>query len=116
MVLVWVLVADPIVRPMLLVSTLTVGVQIGRLSLLEIKALHENAAFFLHVHLYLAIKRKAWECLIAKVNFMFHNSPVHHCPSQHAGEIVCQMRNWHHQQCNTTGSRVTTGTIKSGWL
>lgn len=47
MVLVWVLVADPIVRPMLLVSTLTVGVQIGRLSLLETKALHENAAFFL---------------------------------------------------------------------
>lgn len=46
MVLVWVLVADPIVRPMLLVSTLTVGVQIGRLSLLETKALHENAAFF----------------------------------------------------------------------
>lgn len=75
-----------------------------------------ECSFFLYVHLYLPIKRKAWECLIAKVNFMFHNSPVHHCLSQHAGEIVCQMRNWHHQQCNTTGSRVTTGTIKSGWL
>lgn len=74
-------------------------------------------SFFFCMHIfYLPIKRKAWECLIAKVNFMFHNSPARHCPSQHAGEFVCQMRNWHHQQCNTTGSGVTTGTIKSGWL
>lgn len=89
MVLVWILVADPIIRPVLLVSTLTACVHVGRLSLLETKAVCENAAIFGgDVHLYLPIKCKAWECLIAKVNFMFRNSPAHHCLSQHAGEIV----------------------------
>lgn len=37
MVLVWTLVVDPITRLVLLVSTLTVGVQIGRLSLFKPK-------------------------------------------------------------------------------
>lgn len=116
MVLVWILVADPIIGPMLLVSTLTEGVYVGRLSLLKTQALQKNAAFFRACISYFHTKRKAWECLIAKVNFKSHNSPAHHCPAQHAAEIVCQMRNWHHQRCNTIGSRVTTGTIKSGWL
>lgn len=52
--------------------------------------------FFLDLQVFLPIKHKAWECLIVKVNFMFRNSPVHHCPSQHAREFVCQIRNWHH--------------------
>lgn len=46
MVLVWILVADPIIRPVLLVSTLTACVHVGRLSLLETKAVCENAAIF----------------------------------------------------------------------
>lgn len=46
MVLVWILGVDPIIRPMWLVSTLTVCVQVGRLSLLETKAICENATFF----------------------------------------------------------------------
>lgn len=49
-------------------------------------------------------------------NSSFQNNPVHKLSSQPARKKRCQMRYWHCQQGNTTGSRVTTGTVKSGWL
>lgn len=116
MVLVWILVADPIIRAMLLVSTLTVCAQVGILSLLETKAVCENAEWFCAFVFSRKTKKHGNVWLPKLILRLVSNSPVRHCPSQHAGETVCQMRNWHHQQCNTTGSRVTTGTIKSGWL
>lgn len=111
MVLVWTLVVDPITRLVFLVSSLTVSVRIGRLSLLKSKTKHFFVDAFVFTH-----KMQCMEMCDCESYFLFHNNPVHHCPSQHAGETMCQMRSWHHLQSNTTGSRVTTGTIKSGWL
>lgn len=56
MVLAWTLVVDPITRLVLLVSTLTVGVRIGRLSLLKPKPKTlqrtSNPAFFVDAFLF----------------------------------------------------------------